>query len=90
MSTDSYIPIYKRSGDGRAKDLLKLKRLEAISDGWYKGKLASYLEKVAGKIIVDGIECYNTNIRVGSHTSKSDNSQYAKDLKELLKMNFRH
>ena len=86
MSNDSYIPIYKRSGDGTAKDLLKLKKLEMISDGWYKGKLASYLEKVAGKIIVDGVECYNTNIIIGSYTSKSDNSQYAKDLKELLKL----
>ena len=45
MSTDSYIPIYKRSGDGTAKDLLKLKKLEMISDGWYKGQLIKYLQR---------------------------------------------
>ena len=82
----NFIPNFKKSGESLYKDLLRLKKLEAISDGWYKGKLASYLEKVAGKIIVDGIECYNTDIRIGSYTSKSDNSQYAKDLKGLLKL----
>ena len=74
MSTDSYIPIYKRSGDGTAKDLLKLKKLEMISDGWYKGQLIKYFTKVFGTTTVDGILCYKTNIKIGQYTTTSDTS----------------
>ena len=52
---ENFIPIYKPSGDGTAKDLLKLKKLEMISDGWYKGQLIKYFTKVFGSTTVDGI-----------------------------------
>lgn len=82
----NFIPNFKKSEDGLSKDMLKLKKLEAISDGWYKGQLISLMDKVAGKVVVDGILCYNTNIAINSYTSKSDNSQRAKDIKKLLKL----
>lgn len=82
----NFIPNFKRSNDSLSKDMLKLKKLEAISDGWYKGQLINLMDKVTGKVVIDGILCYNTNIVVNSYTSKSDNSQYAKDLKKLLKL----
>lgn len=84
MSTDSYIPIYKRSGDGTAKDLLKLKKLEMISDGWYKGQLIKYFTKVFGTTIVDGILCYKTNVAIGQYTTTSDTSEYATNVRKLL------
>ena len=83
---DNFIPNFKKSGDGLSKDMIKLKKLEAISDGWYKGQLISLMDKVAGKVVIDGILCYNTNIVINSYTSKSDNSQRAKDVKKLLKL----
>ena len=82
----NFIPNFKKSEDGLSKDMLKLKKLEAISDGWYKGQLISLMDKVAGKVVIDGILCYNTNIAINSYTSKSDNSQRAKDVKKLLKL----
>lgn len=82
----NFIPNFKKSGDGLSKDMLKLKKLEAISDGWYKGQLIQYLEKVAGKIIIDGVECYNTDIVIDSYTSLSDNSEKAKNIKKLLRL----
>ena len=82
----NFIPNFKKSGDGLSKDIIKLKKLEAISDGWYKGQLISLMDKVAGKVVIDGILCYNTNIAINSYTSKSDNSQRAKDVKKLLKL----
>lgn len=84
MSTDSYIPIYKRSGDGTAKDLLKLKKLEMISDGWYKGQLIKYFTKVFGTTTVDGILCYKTNVAIGQYTTTSDTSEYATNVRKLL------
>lgn len=84
MSTDSYIPIYKRSGDGTAKDLLKLKKLEMISDGWYKGQLIKYFTKVFGTTTVDGILCYKTNIKIGEYTTTSNTSEYAINVRKLL------
>lgn len=84
MSTDSYIPIYKRSGDGTAKDLLKLKKLEMISDGWYKGQLIKYFTKVFGTTTVDGILCYKTNVAIGRYTTTSDTSEYATNVRKLL------
>ena len=84
MSTDSYIPIYKRSGDGTAKDLLKLKKLEMISDGWYKGQLIKYFTKVFGTTTVDGILCYKTNVAIGQYTTTSDTSEYAINVRKLL------
>lgn len=84
MSTDSYIPIYKRSGDGTAKDLLKLKKLEMISDGWYKGQLIKYFTKVFGTTTVDGILCYKTNVKIGQYTTTSDTSEYATNVRKLL------
>lgn len=82
----NFIPNFKKSEDGLSKDMLKLKKLEAISDGWYKGQLISLMDKVAGKVVIDGILCYNTNIEINSYTSKSDNSQRTKDVKKLLKL----
>ena len=84
MSTDSYIPIYKRSGNGTAKDLLKLKKLEMISDGWYKGQLIKYFTKVFGTTTVDGILCYKTNVKIGQYTTTSDTSEYATNVRKLL------
>ena len=86
MSSDSYIPIYKRSGDGLAKDILKLKKIELISEGWYKGQVATLMEKVAGKIIVDGVECYSTNVEIAKYCNPNDNSTKAKDVRKLLKL----
>lgn len=83
---DNFIPMFKKSGDGVANDVLKLKKLEAISEGWYRGQLISLLEKVAGKIVVDGIECYNTNIAINGFTTTSDKSEYAKNIRKLLKL----
>ena len=82
----NFIPNFKKSSDSLQKDILKLKKLEAISDGWYKGQLIDLMDKVAGKVVIDGILCYNTNIAINSYTSKSDNSQRAKDVKKLLKL----
>lgn len=82
----NFIPNFKRSNDSLSKDMLKLKKLEAISDGWYKGQLIKYLEKVAGKIVIDGVECYNTDILINSHTSPYDNSEKAKNIKKLLEL----
>lgn len=82
----NFIPNFKKSGDGLSKDMLKLKKMETISDGWYKGQLISLMDKVAGKVVIDGILCYNTDIAINSYTSKSDNSQRAKDIKKLLKL----
>lgn len=84
MSTDSYIPIYKRSGDGTAKDLLKLKKLEMISDGWYKGQLIKYFTKVFGTTTVDGILCYKTNVAIGHYTTTSNTSENATNVRKLL------
>ena len=84
MASDSYIPIYKRSGDGTAKDLLKLKKLEMISDGWYKGQLIKYFTKVFGTTTVDGILCYKTNVAIGQYTTTSDTSEYATNVRKLL------
>ena len=82
----NFIPNFKRSNESLSKDILRLKKLEAISDGWYKGQLINLMDKVAGKVVIDGILCYNTNIVINSYTSKSDNSQRAKDVKKLLKL----
>lgn len=82
----NFIPNFKKSGDGLSEDMLKLKKLEAISDGWYKGQLIKYLEKVAGKIVIDGVECYNTDIPINSYTSPYDNSEKAKNIKKLLEL----
>lgn len=86
METKSEIPMFKRSNDSLSRDVLKLKKLEAISEGWYKGQLISLLEKVAGKTIINGVECYNTNIIIDSYTGKSNNSEYAKNIKKLLEL----
>lgn len=83
MSKD-FIPIYKRSGDGTAKDLLKLKKLEMISDGWYKGQLIKYFTKVFGTTTVDGILCYKTNVAIGKYTTTSDTSEHAINVRKLL------
>lgn len=83
---ENALPMFKKSGDGVARDVLKLKKLEAISEGWYKGQLISLLEKVAGKIVVDGVLCYNTNIAINGYTSLADRSEYAKNMRKLLKL----
>lgn len=83
---ENALPMFKKSGDGVARDVLKLKKLEAISEGWYRGQLISLLEKVAGKIVVDGVLCYNTNIAINGYTSLSDRSEYAKNMRKLLKL----
>lgn len=83
---ENFIPMFKKSGDGVARDVLKLKKLEAISEGWYRGQLISILEKVAGKVVIDGVECYNTNISINGYTSVSNLSEYAKNIRKLLKL----
>lgn len=83
---DNFIPMYKKSGEGTAKDILKLKRLEAISDGWYKGQLIKYFDAVFGRVIIDGVECYNEELNVGRYANINDNSQRGKDVKKLLKL----
>ena len=83
---ENVIPMFKRSGDGVARDVLKLKKLEAISEGWYRGQLISLFEKVAKKTVVDGVLCYNTNIEINGYTSLSNKSEYAKNIRKLLKL----
>lgn len=83
---ENHIPLFTRSKDSLTKDVLKLKKLEAISEGWYRGQLISLFEKVAGKIVVDGIECYKTNIAINGYTSASNLSEYAKNIRKLLKL----
>ena len=83
---ENALPMFKKSGDGVARDVLKLKKLEAISEGWYRGQLISLFEKVAGKIVVDGVLCYNTNIAINGYTSLADRSEYAKNIRKLLKL----
>lgn len=82
----NFIPNFKRSNDSLQKDILKLKKLELISDGWYKGQLIKLMDKVAGKVVIDGIICYDTNIVINGYTNKNDNSERAKNTRELLKL----
>lgn len=86
MSNDSYIPLFKRSKDSLTKDVLKLKKLDAITEGWYKGQLIQLLDKIAGKVVIDGIECYKTNIPIDGNTSISNVSEYAKNVRKFLKL----
>lgn len=83
---NNFIPNFKKSGDGLAKDMLKLKRIELIAEGWYKGQLIQLLDKVAGRVVIDGIVCYNTNIVINGYTNRNDNSERAKNIQKLLKL----
>lgn len=83
---ESDIPLFKRSKDSLTKDVLKLKKLELITEGWYKGQLIQLLDKVAGKVVVDGIVCYNTNIVINGYTNRNNNSERAKNIQKLLKL----
>lgn len=86
MENNSNLPMFKKSGEGLSRDVLKLKKLEVISEGWYKGQLIQLLDKIAGRIIVDGVECYKTNIKIDKYTNLSDNSEYAKNVKKFLRL----
>lgn len=84
--SENFIPMFKKSGDGLAKDMLKLKKIELIAEGWYKGQLIQLLDKVAGRVIVDGIVCYNTNIVINGYTNRNNNSERAKNIQKLLRL----
>lgn len=82
----NFIPMYKKSGDGNSKDLLKLKKLEMISEGWYKGQLIKYMDAVFGRTVVDGVLVYKEEARIDGSTRLSDQSTRGKNVKKLLKL----
>ena len=84
--TDNFIPIYKKSGEGNGKDLLKLKKLEMISEGWYKGQLIKYMDAVFGRTIVDGVLVYKEETLINGSTRLSDQSARGKNVKKLLRL----
>lgn len=84
--TDNFIPMFKKSGDGNSKDLLKLKKLEIISEGWYKGQLIKYMDAVFGRTVVDGVLVYKEEAKINGSTKLSDQSTRGKNVKKLLRL----
>lgn len=84
--SDNFIPMYKKSGDGNSNDLLKLKKLEMISEGWYKGQLIKYMDAVFGRTVVDGVLVYKEEAKINGSTKLSDQSTRGKNVKKLLRL----
>lgn len=84
--SSNYLPKFKKSGDGLAKDLKKLKKIELLTEGWYKGKFTRLMSELAGYTTVNGVRCYNYTVPVNGYTNTSDTSDVAKKTREFLKL----
>jgi len=82
MANDSNIPVFEKSGNGLSYDLMTLEKQRILALGWWKGQFKRYLNEVTTKKWIDGVYCYDTNIRVGRNSCSSTEYNSAKIIGE--------
>ena len=63
---ENKLPMFKPSRLGLSHDLKSINFEQQRGAGWWKGQLSKYFDLLSTKVIVEGVECYDSSISLGS------------------------